>query len=55
MLNPARLYPTARLQIVRDLFFREWQARAHRPNPRPTGAAPPKPPPHRSRSRSLGR
>ena len=29
MLNPARLYPTARLQIVRDLFFREWQALAH--------------------------
>ena len=44
MLNPARLYPTARLQIVRDLFFREWQARAHRP-----------PPPHRSCSRGLGR
>ena len=39
MLNPARLYPTARLQIVRDLFFREWQARAHRSHPRPTGAA----------------
>ena len=38
-LNPARLYPTARLQIVRDLFFREWQARAHRSHPRPTGAA----------------
>uniref|UniRef100_A0A7S3WC35 C2H2-type domain-containing protein n=2 Tax=Emiliania huxleyi TaxID=2903 RepID=A0A7S3WC35_EMIHU len=28
MLNPARLYPTARLQIVRDLFFREWQSRS---------------------------
>ena len=39
MLNPARLYPTARLQIVRDLFFREWQARAHRSHPLPTGAA----------------
>merc|ERR1711935_635133 len=34
MLNPARLYPTARLQIVRDLFFREWQARALRSQPR---------------------
>lgn len=30
MLNPARLYPTARLQIVRDLFFREWQSRSRR-------------------------
>ena len=30
MLGVGRLFPSARLQIVRELFFGEWQARTHR-------------------------
>ncbi len=39
VLNPKRLFPTARLLIVRDLFIREWQARSREKRGRLTGDA----------------